>query len=93
MESKATIGRVLLQLNDIAKDTEAILHSVIITDMFQLLARAIRIENMRRCDHLEATTNATNGTELSHGASDSDEYKQAHAARRLADGRAINQRR
>ena len=88
-----TIGKILLELNELSRHTDAILHNAEIGQMFTLLADAIRHANAERLADLDSVFQERNGTTLPDGASDVEEYEAAHAERRINVVRAINQGR
>lgn len=86
-----TTGRILLDLADLQTQTMHILgRTSTAVRQFDILAATIRRENNARLLKLTEAQDAANGTTLPDGASDFDEYTQAHAAERINDARAIN---
>jgi hypothetical protein len=73
-EEKMTIGKILLELNELSRHTDAILHNAEIGQMFTLLADAIRHANAERLADLDSVFQERNGTTLPDGASDVEEY-------------------
>jgi hypothetical protein len=84
-----TTGRILLDLNELAKETEELLHNAKLTEMFTMLAEAIRCVNADRLMALDEAHDAVNGTTLPEGASDVEEFQAAHAQQRINEALAI----